>query len=136
VIPVSAENSWQLHMKASSKQNKLLNSRQFRAVYNQGQRFSTRFFSAFILETDSGDQRLGITVTRKIGGAVGRNRCKRRIRELFRRQGRQTLGNIGCDIVINAKSPLITADYQQLEEAFSRTLARFRESCFKLSRGR
>jgi ribonuclease P protein component len=121
-------------MKAPARFQKLLNREQFRKVYDQGQKFHTPFFSAFILKTDSGEQRVGITVTRKLGGAVVRNRCKRRIREILRRQLPSLANDVGYDIVINAKASLPTADFQQLAAAFERTLARLREPYLK-SRG-
>lgn len=119
-------------MKATRQSTRLLTSRQFRQVYEQGQKFNSPFFSAFALKTESGQQRLGITVTRKLGGAVVRNRCKRRIRELFRVQAPLVLNEIGCDLVINAKASLATADYQELEAAFARTLTRFRQVCLNV----
>jgi ribonuclease P protein component len=109
----------------------LLTSEQFRAVYERGQRFSTPFFTAFILKTGGHEQRLGVTVTRKLGGSVIRNRCKRRIRELFRRRHPPASNGVGYDLVINAKPGLTTADYQQLVEAFEQVLARFERSCAK-----
>ncbi len=113
-------------MKSSNKHQKLLTPKQFRAVYDKGRKFNTPFFSAFILKTDGHEHRVGITVTRKLGGAVLRNRCKRRIREILRRNEDPALNDIGYDMVINAKEVLSSADFRQLEEAFRQTLARFR----------
>jgi len=113
-------------MKASKRQKKLLTSQQFRAVYDRGQKFHTPFFSAFFLKTSSLDQRVGITVTRKIGGAVIRNRCKRRIREALRRQENFRFNDIGYDLVVNAKASLLTADFRQLERVFEQFLGRIR----------
>ena len=115
-------------MKASKRQKKLLTSQQFRAVYDRGQKFHTPFFSAFFLKTGSLDRRIGITVTRKIGGAVVRNRCKRRIREALRRQKNFGFADIGYDLVINAKASLLTADFKQLERTFGQFSERIRET--------
>src|SRR5690349_15718780 len=90
---------------------KLRSGQQFRAVYNKGVRFHSPYFSAFVLPTETGEMRLGITVTRKAGKAVLRNRCKRRIREAFRKYSFKDFEGIGCDLVINAKSELATADF-------------------------
>lgn len=86
---------------------------------------STPFFSAFILRTDSEAQRLGLTATRKIGGAVVRNRCRRRLREIFRLRDRSLLVGVGFDIVLNVRSSVASADYQELAAAFAQTLQRF-----------
>ncbi len=115
-------------MKALRKLQKLRNSQQFRRVYEQGQRFHTPFFSAFILKNDIGEQRFGITVTRKIGCAVIRNRCKRRLREIMRAHQFEGLNSTGFDLVVNVKPGLAEADYGQLREAFSRVMERCRDS--------
>lgn len=117
-----------VQMKASKRSQRLLTSREFRAAYDRGKRFNTPFYTAFILKTDSEEQRMGVTVTRKLGGSVLRNRCKRRIREVFRLRRKLALDDSGYDIVINAKASLVTADFVQLEKAFAQTLAKFRES--------
>jgi ribonuclease P protein component len=103
----------------------LRSSQRFRTVYQQGQRFYTPYFTAFILLNDSGAAWLGITATRKIGNAVLRNRCKRRLREVFRRQQVKSPAAAGYDIVVNAKPELATADFKLIEEAFAQTLQRF-----------
>jgi ribonuclease P protein component len=115
-------------MKALRKLQKLRNGQQFRRVYEHGQRFHTPFFSAFILKNDMGEQRFGITVTRKIGCAVIRNRCKRRLREIVRACQFEGLNSIGFDLVFNVKPGLAEAEFGQLQKAFSRVMERFRDS--------
>lgn len=69
-----------------------------------GQRRTTRFFIVLFLErNDGGPTRLGITVTRKVGSAVRRNRIKRLAREWFRSRSRE-FGS--CDLVLIAKRDL------------------------------
>lgn len=108
---------------------KLRNSGEFRVVYEKGQRYHSPYFSVFILPRPEGGARIGITVTRKVGNAVIRNRCKRRLREVARNYFRhaQPQNNLpaGFDLVINAKSDMRQADFQQLEEAFARCLKRY-----------
>src|SRR5215510_592584 len=66
-----------------------------------GARRTTRFFIVFVFERgDGAPERLGITVTRKVGGAVRRNRIKRLAREWFRAR-RGEFGS--CDLVLIAK---------------------------------
>ncbi|HTO09117.1 MAG TPA: ribonuclease P protein component [Myxococcota bacterium] len=68
---------------------------------SEGVRRPTRFFIAFVFDrADGGTSRLGITVTRKVGGAVRRNRIKRLLREWFRGR-RSEFGS--CDLVLIAK---------------------------------
>ena len=67
----------------------------------EGVRRPTKFFIAFLYDRgDGGRSRLGITVTRKVGGAVRRNRIKRLLREWFRSRGSE-FGS--CDLVLIAK---------------------------------
>jgi len=130
-------------MNARKKPQILRNSRQFRIVYDQGKRYHTPFFSAFILKTETSHQRFGITVTKKVGNAVLRNRCKRRLREIVRRYlaehdhrnqiannriDKQCSDQIGYDLVINAKAALATVDFQELEAAFIRVMEKFTNS--------
>ena len=109
----------------------LRNSRQFRQVYDQGQRIHSSLFSAFFLKTESDEQRIGITVTRKIGNAVVRNRCKRRLREALKKyfnESNSSFGNsFGFDLVINAKPSLIEAEFQQIIDGVAKSVRRFGE---------
>lgn len=108
------------------------NSRQFRQVYEQGQKFHTSLFSVFILRTEGNERRIGITVTRKIGNAVIRNRCKRRIRAALRSLLNDTAVLIGFDLVVNAKSNLIEAEFGQITQSLAKVIGRFQESQLKL----
>jgi ribonuclease P protein component len=117
-----------LVINAVKKLQTLRNSRQFRQVYENGQRFHSSLFTAFILQTESNERRIGITVTRKIGNAVVRNRCKRRLREALRRQFNESESSFGFDLVINAKPGLIEADFRQIVDGLARTVGRFGES--------
>ena len=119
-------------MKPPKRDQRLLSSRQFRAVYQRGQKFNTPFFSAFFLPTTDGLQRLGLTTTRKIGCAVLRNRCRRRLREIFRLRDPSSLAGIGFDLVLNVKTTVATAEYHEIDAAFSQALLRFRQSVDKL----
>jgi ribonuclease P protein component len=65
--------------------------------------------------------RLGITASRKVGKAVVRQRCKRRVREIFRRwQDRSSLGPL--DIVVHVKPSARDASFSFLESSLERQL--------------
>ncbi|HEY8458831.1 MAG TPA: ribonuclease P protein component [Blastocatellia bacterium] len=118
----------------------LRNSQQFRRVYEQGHKIHTPFFSAFFLKNDAGERRYGITVTRKIGGAVLRNRCKRRLREVVRKHESSHPRSAPCssscsngfDLVLNVKPELAKADFGRLEESFTRVM---KKVCHEMDRG-
>lgn len=118
-------------MKPPKRDQRLLSSRQFRAVYNGGQKFNTPFFSAFILSTETGLQRMGLTTTRKIGDAVLRNRCRRRLREIFRLRDRAAFDGMGFDVVFNLRPSAATAEFQDMQSAFSQVLLRYRQNVSK-----
>jgi ribonuclease P protein component len=71
------------------RRHRLSRSRDFDAVYRQGKSVSTRFLVLYWFdrheEVDE-SPRVGIAVPRKVGGAVVRNRVKRRLREAWRAQ--------------------------------------------------
>ena len=85
--------------------DRLLKSSEFAKVGREGLRRAEPTFVLLVAprcsERGSG-QRLGITVSRKVGGAVVRNRVKRRIREWFRRS-RPKL-RPGIDLVVIGRS--------------------------------
>jgi ribonuclease P protein component len=68
------------------RRHRLSRSRDFDAVYRRGRSVSTRFLVlySFAREDDGGDARLGLAVPKSLGGAVVRNRLKRRLREAWR----------------------------------------------------
>ena len=73
----------------------------FLRATRRGRRVETEHFLLFVFDReDAGETRLGITVTRKVGNAVRRNRIKRLVREWFR--GRTA--EVGsCDLIVIAK---------------------------------
>ena len=64
----------------------------------------------------TGETRLGITVSTKVGAAVVRVRIRRRIRELFRRRRDQLPP--GVDLVLIARASAADSDYDALARAF------------------
>lgn len=106
----------------------LRNSREFRRVYERGRRYTTTYFSAFILRTDLSKPRFGLTVTRKIGNAVIRNRCKRRLRQIvsgfFKDLRSAAVPVESFDLVLNVRSALPGADFKEVDEAFRTMMER------------
>ena len=66
--------------------------------------------------------RVGITVSSRVGGAVVRNRIKRRLREAFRIHRSELTGN--WDIVINPRRPAVDAPYAEVEGALMKVISR------------
>jgi ribonuclease P protein component len=107
------------------KTDRLLKRGAFRRVYETGQKVHGRLFTAFVIPTESGGLRIGLTVTRKTGNSVARNRCRRLLREAFRRN-RNVAAGTSADVVINARRELVTAPYAEVEAEMVRLLTRIR----------
>ena len=60
--------------------------------------------------------RVGVTVGKKLGKAVVRNRVRRRLREIYRCHEHRF--SAGWDIVVVARGRCVTADFQQLTNAY------------------
>ncbi|MGH9830030.1 MAG: ribonuclease P protein component, partial [Blastocatellia bacterium] len=78
---------------------------------------------AFVKPYDGPAARIGITATRKVGNSVVRNRCRRLVREVFRKNKWRIPASV--DIVVNVKSALIEAGFSELETDF----LKFLEKC-------
>jgi ribonuclease P protein component len=96
---------------------RLLRHADFERVYKQGRRQYSASMSVFYLERPAGDKssatglRVGFTVGRALGGAVDRNRMKRRLREAVRLS---LPVKAKADVVINPKKSLVTMDFDAL----------------------
>ena len=76
---------------------------EFQAIAKLGRRSASGAFVMLVRPNPAYVRaRLGVTVSRKVGNAVVRNRVKRRIREWFRRDGHSLVP--GCDIVVIARA--------------------------------
>jgi ribonuclease P protein component len=95
------------------KSDRILKREGFRRVYEQGLKVQSKYFTAFVAANQIDKPRIGITVTRKIGNSVERNRARRLLREAFRKN--KWLAPKGVDIVINVKRSLVEAGYREVE---------------------
>ncbi len=99
-----------------SRAFRLTARREFLAVYERGRRAGSTSFVMFALPNTIGHCRLGITVTRKSGSSVKRNRIKRVLRDVFRRH-RADLSP-ALDLVVNARPGAPAASMAQVEREF------------------
>lgn len=114
--PAPAPACWPLH-------RRLRRRAEFQLVYAHGLRRGSEHFLAFARpRADAAPARFGITVTRKAGSAVVRNRLRRRIRELLRRLAGGV--DAGWDLVIHPRAGLAQARCSRLELELARLLER------------
>lgn len=88
-------------------------------MYKKGRRHFAAHMTVFYQAREAGDDkaassqfRVGFTVKKLLGGAVVRNRMKRRLRDAVRLQGAYPQG---VDVVINPKASLLTAEFEELK---------------------
>jgi ribonuclease P protein component len=116
---------------AFPKQRRIRRRAEFGTVFDRGTRIHGRFFTFLLRPNGLALARLGIVASRKLGGAVERNRAKRLIRECFRRIEEPT-ASLGVDLVVIPKRELIAADFDQIAKDFGST---WRRSVERLSAG-
>ena len=92
----------------------------FEAIYQSGIKVSGRLMTMFVRPNVGGRARLGIAATRKIGGAVIRNRAKRLSREVFRHHKPAA----AVDIIVIPRREFLDAPYASLEREFDTLLER------------
>src|SRR4030042_5586595 len=97
--------------KSYRKLERIIKTSRFRAIYQQGVWKASRNFTTITCPNDQGIKRLGVTVSKKAGNAVRRNRIKRLTREFFRLN--KALFPEGCDVVIMAKKNMPPLAYQE-----------------------
>ena len=127
------------------KSARLLRHADFERVYKQGRRHFSSLMTVFYLQrqrTEAAEAaqaapaakitpgfRVGFTVGRALGGAVQRNRMKRRLREAVRLS--HPSQEIAADVVINPKKTLLTADFTAIANEVSRAFVVIEEKLGK-----
>lgn len=98
----------------------LTSQAQFQAVYTGGTTWADRHVVLKVLRNELDISRYGLSVSRRVGKAVTRNRVKRRLREIIR----TTALKPGWDIVIIARNPAAEANYEGLAGSVRNGLGR------------
>jgi len=101
---------------------RLQENKRFQEIRRQGKSYSGELLVMCVLPNELPNSRFGFSITTRIGGAVVRNRLKRRLREAIRL--RMAIIAPGWDIVFIARRPIVCADYHQIDTACARLLRR------------
>lgn len=91
---------------------------EFRRLYQRGASAVSGSMVIYCRKNKLGHNRLGITVSVKLGGAVVRNRARRRLREVYR-LNRDKL-RPGYDVLLVARGRTLTAPWKDLNATFLR----------------
>jgi len=97
---------------------------EFDAVFKRGARLDGRLFLLVAAPNGRAFDRLGLAVSRRVGGAVERNRARRLLREGFRRVERT--GSPALDLVVVARAPLARRGQAEVDRELRERLLRIR----------
>lgn len=95
---------------------------EFHRLYSKGKCAGSAFLVVYCRHTKRNANRLGVTISKKLGKAVVRNKIRRRIREIYRTNEDKLLP--GFDLVIVARKGSVQATYWDLEADFLRLTGR------------
>ena len=93
----------------------LKNNRDFQVVYKNGKSFANKYLVMYVLENGTDCNRLGISVSKKVGNSVVRHRVKRLIKESYRLH--EGVFNSGLDIVVIARQSAAAVGFFEVESA-------------------
>ena len=92
-----------------------LKKKDFQNVYKNGISFANRYLVMYVLKNGTEHNRLGISVSKKVGNSVVRHRITRLIREVYRL--REDTFNSGLDVVVIARVSAKGISYHQVESS-------------------
>ena len=95
------------------RQRRLKSSKLMRETFDRGRSFAGRLMVLWLREGDDASMRMGVAAGRTIGGAVQRNRAKRRLKEAFRLNRHRLMGK--CDVVLMARDKLNAARWDDVQ---------------------
>ncbi len=102
--------------------NRLRNARDFKRVYSRGRSYIHPLAVLYVFRTQEADLRIGFSVSKKLGGAVTRNRIKRRLREACRELIAGLAG--GLDLVVVGRTRLKDVEYVAIQSALAELFKR------------
>ena len=99
---------------------------EFQRVFRYGEKLVAPAFVLYVLPGSVSNSRLGMAVSKRIGGAVVRNRIKRLLRETFRRHKARL--SLPCDVVFVARRQAAEVSYRECTRQYLALLRRWRRA--------
>ena len=93
----------------------LKKNRDFQSIYKKGKSQANRYLVMYLSENSIGRNRVGISVSKKVGNSVIRHRLTRLVRESYRLH--ENMFNSGLDIVVIARESANAIGYREMESA-------------------
>ena len=93
----------------------LKSNRDFKNVYSSGKSYANKYLVMYVLENGTDTNRLGISVSKKVGNSVVRHRLTRLVRESYRLH--EDIFNSGLDIVVVVRVNAKEIGYKEVESA-------------------
>lgn len=93
----------------------LKKNKDFQNVYRNGKSYADKYLVMYVLENGLESNRIGISVSKKVGNSVVRHRVKRLIKESYRLN--ENRFRTGCDIVVVARKDAKGRNYSEIESA-------------------
>ena len=87
----------------------------FQRVYREGKSYANRYLVLYVLQNQTERNRLGISVSKKVGNSVVRHRMARLIRESYRLQ--EDMFNSGLDMVVVTRKNAVNCSCQEITSA-------------------
>jgi ribonuclease P protein component len=104
------------------RSGRLTKSSEFSQVFKEGKKLVGRHFICYVASHEKAGSKLGFAVSRKIGGAVVRNRVKRYLREFFRTH--RTAFQVPIHLVVVARPTSAKLSFRECTETMERLLRR------------
>ena len=98
-----------------SSMESLRKNQEFIRCYKAGKPFHSRLLTIYVLENGKDSNRIGISVSKKVGGSVVRHRVKRLVKESYRLH--EDRFNSGLDLAVVARRQAAESDYHEIESA-------------------
>ncbi|MCD6516611.1 MAG: ribonuclease P protein component [Candidatus Aminicenantes bacterium] len=103
-----------------SPKERIRKKREFSLIYKKGNRYRGKYFIIIYLPNGGSQSRLAVVAGKKIGNAVKRNKAKRWIKALYRRN--KNLLEDSTDLIFIAKENIFKAPWKNLQKDYAKAI--------------